>query len=205
MTVYTTRDVVYHTPGAYHPGDELFKILKQSPGLSPGRYVVYHPPCGMPHDRYGTPKISAPPTNRAGTATTFLPVVCGQFQSCTSVQTNTTPNPNLKPYGGSRSAGSVVRLLSVLAVWQSFVNIVITLPRVCHLARQRVLSNAKRPLNLSPGDNTYITPLKYTKPGDVFYWSPKCYHRGCDTIHTGMRYMIPFRPTNSAAKTNNIC
>ena len=32
MTMYTTQQVVYHTPTVYHPGDVFFKITKQPPG-----------------------------------------------------------------------------------------------------------------------------------------------------------------------------
>ena len=56
ITMYTTRAVVCHTLGVYHPGDDIFYIPQQAPDLSPG-YGVYHTPCGvMPHNRQDTPK-----------------------------------------------------------------------------------------------------------------------------------------------------
>ena len=85
-------DIAHHTPGLYHPDDDKFDILKQPPDSS-SRHVVPgipHPFVSMPHVRDDTPKTVAPPKKRLGTATTFLPVVCGPFQSCTSAQTNTT-------------------------------------------------------------------------------------------------------------------
>ena len=79
-TVYITRDVVYHTPGAYHRGgDTLFEPENNEPIHHPGS--VYHTLCGvMPQNQRDTPTISyrLPFTHqlRTGQKTTnFLSVV----------------------------------------------------------------------------------------------------------------------------------
>ena len=112
-----------------------------------------------------------------GTPTTFVSVVQVQFQSCTSAQTNKTLHEptavTLTPTcGGSRSAGAIAGLRSVLRVSQSFA-ITVTARPLSHTPYSKlsrsgcVFSSSKRPPNLSPGGLSI--PQEHTTPCDDFF------------------------------------
>ena len=134
----------------------------------------------MPRIGMTFPKYLPPPeimqNGHSNTFLTFLhtQVVCGQFQSCTSVQTNSTlsqhPNPNRLV--GSESARAVARLRSVLVVLQPFEISIIAPPRLRPRSITWFFKFDTTTLFIT-GGRCIAHPLEYIIPGDILFGAPQ--------------------------------